>query len=78
MFSSKFVFNFSIVSKINVAWSCLPAFSYPDLQFKLERSLTKKLKLKHLDGVMGTLRLFGILKIRGFVFVRIRLILLLQ
>ena len=44
-------------------------------QFKLERSSTEKLKLKHLDGVFRMFWFFGILKICGFVFMKINLIL---
>ena len=33
----------------------------------------EKLKFKHVDGVFGTHLFFGILKIRGFVYVRMNL-----
>ena len=51
-------------SKNNLQWSCLPIF-------RLERPLTEKVKFKHLDGVFEMLSFLGILKICGFVYVRI-------
>ena len=42
-------------------------------QFQLKRPSIEKLKLKHFDGVFGIFWFFGILKICGFVFVKINL-----
>ena len=45
------ILNRVVVSKINLQWSCLLTFYIPSKQFKLERSVTEKLKAKH--GVFG-------------------------
>ena len=48
------ILNLVMVSKINLQWGCFLIFSYiPCKQPKLQRSLTEKLKFKHLDGVFG-------------------------
>ena len=41
------------LSKIDLQWGCLPAFSYTFFckQFKLEKPSMEKLKSKHLDRV---------------------------
>ena len=56
--------NLIIVSKNDLHWNCLPIF-------RVERPLTEKLKFRHLDVVFGMLFFFGILKVHGFVYVRI-------
>ena len=62
------ILNLIIISKINLQWSCLPAFSYPPCkQFKLKRTYMKKLNFKHHDGVSRMFWFFGISKICGFV-----------
>ena len=38
------ILNLIKVSKVNLQLSCLPAFSYPPLQFKLEEPSMEKLK----------------------------------
>ena len=43
------ILNLIIFCKISLQWTCLPAFSYPTLQFQLERPSTDNLKLKHLN-----------------------------
>ena len=43
-----------------------------------KRPLMERLKFKHLDGVFGMILFFGILKISGFVYVRMNFILQLQ
>ena len=66
------ILHLLIVSKITIQQSFYRLF--PTLlckQFKLEWPWTKKLKLKHLHAVFAMLWLLGILKISGFVFVRI-------
>ena len=58
------ILNHIRVAKINLQWSCLPAFpTLPCKPFKLERALTEKLKCKHLDRVFEMFYFFEILKI---------------
>ena len=38
------ILNLVVVSKINLQWGCLLTFYIPCKQFKLEKSLTEKLK----------------------------------
>ena len=66
------ILHLLIVSKITIQQSFYRLFpTLPCKQFKLEWPWTKKLKLKHLHAVFAMLWLLGILKISGFVFVRI-------
>ena len=48
------ILNLAIVSKINLPWRCLSAFSnLRCTQFKLEKPSTEKLKFKHRDQVFS-------------------------
>ena len=66
------ILHLAIVSKITLQQSFYRLFpTLPCKQFKSEWPWTKKLKLKYLHAVFAMLWLLGILKISGFVFVRI-------
>ena len=70
------ILNLIVVLKVDLQLSYLPAFSFLSWKtIQVGKTSMAKLKFKHLDGVFGMLRLFGILKLRGFAFVQINVIL---
>ena len=72
------ILNLTVLSKINLQWLYWLFSIFSCKTFKSERPWMNKLTFKHLNKVFGIFWFFGILKIPGFVFVKINLIVYLQ